>query len=107
MFLNIEPVFNQFNTEDFCQNWFTSMKNSVTFASMGLNKGTSEMSISREPCWSYSLRRLSRRAWRSASASLIAPAPTPPFAAAMAGAFAPLAASDPAACGKPDNWSVS
>jgi hypothetical protein len=35
------------------------------------------------------------------------PPPPPPAAEAMAGAFIPLAAKEPDACGKPDNWSVS
>jgi hypothetical protein len=107
MFLNTERIFNQLNTEDFPQNWFISMSGFITFAPKGMNKGTSQIYIRMEPCWSYSLRKLSSRAWRSASASLTAPVPPPPVAAAIAGAFAPLAASDPAACGKPDNWSVS
>jgi hypothetical protein len=64
-----------------------------------------EIHISREICCSYSLRKLSSRAWRSASASLTVPelpapppppaAPPPAAAAAIGVAFTPPAAKEP------------
>ena len=85
----------------------------ISHAPKLFNEEASEIHISREPCCSYSLRKLSSRAWRSASASLTVPGPPPPptppppAAAATGVAFTPLAAKEPDACGKPDNWSVS